>query len=141
MFKTIAVISTTLMALVALGYFLILGMGKPINTDLSVIGQGKPVLVLAYENYSPNGGEALNRLRQIRSDYDLRLDFVVADMGTPEGSKFTSRYKLFDGQAMFLTKDGQPLDVISVPADEQELHRLLKTKLGVLEGNIEATSQ
>ena len=141
MFKSVAVTTAILIALVGLGYFLIFGIGKPIRTDLSVIGKGKPVLVLAYENYSPNGGEALNRLRRIRSDYDSRLDFVVADMGTPEGRKFTSRYKLFDGQALFLKQDGQPLRVIGIPSDEQELRRLLETELVILEGNIEATSQ
>ena len=141
MYKSIAVTTAILIALVALGYFLVLGIGKPIHTDLSVIGKGKPVLVLAYENYSPNGGEALNRLSKIRSDYDSRLDFVVADMGTPEGRKFTSRYKLFDGQALFLKQDGQPLRVIGIPSDEQELRRLLETKLVILEGNVEAASQ
>ena len=28
-----------------------------------------------------------NRLRQVRSDYDSRLDFVVADLGTPQGER------------------------------------------------------
>lgn len=135
MFKTIAVIAAIFIPLITLGYFLTLGIGKPIHSDLSVIGQGKPVLVLSYKNYSPASGEALNRLRQVRSVYDSRLDFVVADMGTPEGSKFTNRYNLFDGQAMFMTQDGHPLDVISVPEDEQELRTLLETKLLALQRN------
>lgn len=141
MLKTIAVVATILAAVVALGYFLTLGLGKPIHTDLSVIGQGKPVLVLAYKNHSPTGGEALNRLRQIRSDYDSRLDFVVADMGAPEGSTFANRYQMFDGQALFLTRDGKPHSVVNIPEDEQGLHQLLETKLVILEENIEATSQ
>jgi len=135
MFKSIAVTTGILIALVAFGYFLVSGIGKSISSDLSVIGKGKPVLVLAYENYSLNGGEALNRLSKIRSDYDSRLDFVVADMGTPEGHMFTSRYKLFDGQALLLKQDGRPLSVIGIPSEEKELRRLLETKLVVLEGN------
>ncbi len=141
MFKTIAVIITILVSIVILGYFLTIGLGKPIHTDLSVIGQGKPVLVLAYKNHSPTGGKALNRLRQIRSNYDSRLNFVVADMGAPEGSTFTKRYQMFDGQALFLTRDGKPHSVVNIPEDEQGLHQLLETKLVILEGNIEATSQ
>ena len=141
MFKTIAVTITILITLVTLGYFLTLGIGKPIHTDLSVIGQGKPALVLAYENYSPSGGQALNRLRKVRNDYDARLHFVVADLGTPEGHKFSSRYKILDGQAVFLTQDGQLLQVVNIPTDEQALRHLLETKLGILEKNIEATKQ
>ena len=79
-----------------------MGVGKPISTDLSVIGQGKPVLVLAYESYLPTGDDALNRLHQVRSDYDSRLDFVVADMGTSQGRAFANRYQVVTGQAVFL---------------------------------------
>jgi hypothetical protein len=43
MFKIIAITTVTLATLVVLGYFLAMGGGKPIGTDLSVIGQGKPV--------------------------------------------------------------------------------------------------
>ena len=133
MVKTIAVTTVFLVALVALGYLLIIGAGKPISTDFSVIGQGKPVLVLAYENFSPTGGEALNRLRQVRSDYDSRLDFVVADLGTPQGRAFANRYQLVNGQAVFLKQDGQPLRVISIPADERELRSHLESNLAVVE--------
>lgn len=133
MVKTIAVTAASLVALVALGYFLMMGAGKPISTDLSVIGQGKPVLVLAYESFSPTGGDALNRLRQVRSDYDSRLDFVVADLGTPQGRAFANRYQLVDGQAVFLKQNGQPLRVKSIPADEQELRSRLESKLAAVE--------
>ena len=131
--RTVAVTAASLFAAVALGYLLIMGVGKPIGTDLSVIGQGKPALVLAYENFSPTGGDALNRLRQIRSDYDSRLDFVVADMGTPQGRAFANRYQLVDGQAVFLKQNGQPLRVTSIPADELELRDRLDAKLAAVE--------
>ena len=133
MFKTITVTTVSLAALIVLGYLLMMGIGKPISTDLSVIGQGKPVLVLAYENYSPAGGDALNRLREVRSDYDSRLDFVVVDLGTPQGRAFASRYQLADGQAVFLKQDGQPLEVTNIPADERELRSRLESSLAAIE--------
>ena len=128
-----AVTAVSLIALVAIGYFALMGSGKPISSDLSVIGQGKPALVLAYENYSPAGGEALNRLRQVKSDYDSRLVFVVADLGTPQGRAFAKRHQLFDGQAIFLKQDGIPLRITSIPADEGELRRRLESKLAAVE--------
>ena len=133
MFKTITVTTVSLAALIVLGYLLMMGIGKPISTDLSVIGQGKPVLVLAYENYSPAGGDALNRLREVRSDYDSRLDFVVVDLGTPQGRAFANRYQLADGQAVFLKRDGQPLEVTNIPADERELRSRLESSLAAIE--------
>jgi hypothetical protein len=133
MVKIIAVSAASLVVLAALGYLLIMGAGKPISTDLSIIGQGKPVLVLAYENFSPAGGDALNRLRHVRGDFDSRLDFVVADLGTPHGRAFANRHKLLNGQAVFLKQNGQPLGVTSIPADEQELRSRLEAKLAAVE--------
>ena len=133
MSKAIAIITASLVALAAIGYFLLMGVGKPISSDLSVIGQGKPVLALAYVNYSPTGGDALSRLRTVSSDYDSQLEFVVADMGTPQGLTFANRHKLGDGQAIFLKQDGQPLGVTEIPADEAELRRLLDATLVAME--------
>lgn len=133
MFKKLAVTTVSLVAIVAIGYFVQMSVGKSISSDLSVIGQGKPALVLAYENYSPAGGEALNRLRQVKSDYDSRIDFIVADLSTPQGQAFANRYQLFDGQAIFLKPNGKPLQVTGIPADEQELRLRLESKLSALE--------
>ena len=132
MFKKIAVIACICIVLIGVGFFVILSIGKPISTDLTVIGQGKPALVLAYQNHSPTG-EALNRLREVREDYDSRLDFLVADMGTPEGVRFIKRFQLSDGHAIFLAENGQPIGVVTIPEDEQELRRLLESRLAVLE--------
>jgi hypothetical protein len=133
MIKIIAVITVSLTVLVGIGYFIAVSGGRPIGTDLSVIGQGKPVLVLAYENFSPAGGDALNRLRKVRSDYDSQLEFVVADLSTPQGSSLAGRYKLVDGQAVFLKPDGQPLSVMFIAANEQELRSRLSSNLGAIE--------
>ena len=133
MFKKLAVTTVSLVAIMAIGYFVQMSVGKSISSDLSVIGQGKPALVLAYENYSPAGGEALNRLRQVESDYDSRIDFIVADLSTPQGQAFANRYQLFDGQAIFLKLNGKPLQVTGIPADEQKLRLRLESKLSALE--------
>lgn len=129
MVKAIRVTAVSLIALAVLGYSLLMGGGKPLSTDLSIVGQGKPALVLAYENYSPTGGEALNRLRKVRSDFDSRLDFAVADLGTPQGRAFAERFQLGDGLAVFLKQDGQPLTVTRIVADEQALRSLLESTL------------
>jgi hypothetical protein len=108
-------------------------IGTPISSDLSVVGKGKPALVLVYENYSPTGGEALNRLGDVKSDYESQIDFIVADLGVPEGRSFADRHRLVNAQALFLASDGRPHEAISVPADEGALRRLLDDKLAQLE--------
>ena len=133
MVKIIAVTAASLVALVGLGYLLTTVVLQPIGNDLSVIGKGKPVLVLVYENYSPTGGDALNRLSRVKNDYDSRLDFVVADLGVPEGRAFANRHQMLNGQAMFIKQDGQPLWIRSIPADEQALRSRLDSSLKAVE--------
>ncbi|MGB5493207.1 MAG: hypothetical protein WBM97_01845 [Sedimenticolaceae bacterium] len=133
MAKTSTLIAVSLVVIFALGYLVTKGVIKPVSTDLSVVGQGKPTLVLAYENFSPTGGEALDRIRQVRAEYESRLHFVVADLGTPQGRAFANRFGLADGQAVFMKPDGQPLQVIRIPADGRELRTRLDHKLAAVE--------
>ncbi|MFK7853115.1 MAG: hypothetical protein AB8B79_03335 [Granulosicoccus sp.] len=122
-------IVATVLALVVFGFFFFTNVGKPISSDLSIIGQGKPVLALAYENFSPTGGDALTHLQEIKNDYDSRLSFVIADLGTPQGRTIADRYRLRDGLAVFLDKDGQALLVTNIPADQRELRSILDNQL------------
>lgn len=131
--KSFAITVASFAVIFAIGSLVIMSGGKSMSTDLGLIGQGKPVLVLAYENYSPAGGDALNRLRKVKGDYYTQLNFVVADMGNPQGMAFANRHQLIDGQAIFLNQHGQPLKTTHIPEDEQELRRLLDAKLAMLE--------
>ncbi|MDJ0738555.1 MAG: hypothetical protein QNJ91_02500 [Gammaproteobacteria bacterium] len=132
MAKKLGITILVIVALSALGYFVTTGIVKPIGSDLSVIGQGKPALVLAYENFSPTSGAALDRLRQVRSDYEPRLLFVVADLGAPQGRAFASRFGLSEGQTVFLSPDGQALFITYLPSDEQELRALLDDTIAAM---------
>lgn len=132
MAKAIAV-PAALLAVIGLGYLLVVGVGKPVSTDLSVIGQGKPVLVLVYENYAPRSTDALSRLQQVMDDYQAQLAFVVADLGVPQGRAFADRHQLAGGQALFLSHDGKPLQAMNIPTAEPELRSRLDSKLAAME--------
>jgi hypothetical protein len=100
-------------------------MPTPISTDLSQVGQGRPAVVLAYENFSPSGGEALTRINAVRGDYEDRIVFALADLGTPDGQAFANRYALHDALAVVLTADGAVHSRGAVPADPRALRARL----------------
>lgn len=129
MAKKVFAILGGFVALVALAYVFTMSAGKPITTDLSVVGNGRPSLVLAYENYSPVGGEALNRLREIRAEFDADLNFVIADLGTAEGAAFANRLQLIDGLAVYITAEGEPKEWTTIPAEQPALRGLLQVLL------------
>ncbi len=132
MFKRISIPFVVIVVLSAGVFIATQTMIMPMSTDLSVIGQGKPSLVLGVENYSPAGGEALNRLNAVRDDYSDRILFVVSDLGTPQGQAFARQYNLQDGVAIFLSPEGKPLKIATIPADEQALRQQLDSKLALV---------
>jgi hypothetical protein len=140
MLKKILVTTVSLVAIAALAVLITQVAVKPMSADLSLVGQGKPALVLAYENFSPGGGEALARLRQVRGDYESQMHFVVADLGTPQGQVFARRYGLTDGEAVFLLADGTPLQTTYIAADETELRSRLDRKLSAAQSQAPARS-
>lgn len=129
MFKRISIPFAVIVALSAGVFITTQTMINPMSTDLSVIGQGKPSLVLGVESYSPTGGDALNRLNAVRGDYEDRMVFVVSDLGTPQGQAFARQHNLQDGVAIFLSPDGKPVRRATIPVDEQVLRQQLDSKL------------
>ena len=119
-----AVVAAVIGVFLASQYFL-----QPMSSDLSVIGQGRPSLVLAYENFSPESGAVLNQLNRIRKDYQGVMNFAVADLGTPQGQAFARQYNLSNGAAVFLSAEGEPLRVSFLTSDEQALRKLLDENL------------
>jgi hypothetical protein len=111
--------------IVAAVLFLLARQGTPIGTDLSVVGKGRPAVVLAYENFTPAGAEGLDRLRAVRPDYEDRVAFVVADLGTPAGRAFATRHNLQNGMAVFLGPNGEPVRMTGSVSNEQGLRAQL----------------
>jgi hypothetical protein len=130
MIKKLVWIFAGIGAFFALTYVFILFQVKPVSMDLSLVGQGKPSLVLAYENFSPTGGAALEQLRKVRGDYESRLVFIVADLGTPQGRQFALQHGLVDGQAVLLNGQESPLAAFTIPNETAALRARLDKELG-----------
>lgn len=129
----LAAAAVVVIVILGIGYFLMTGSARPMSTDLSVIGKGKPVLVLVYENYTPSGAEALASLKKVRGDYESRVEFVVADLGVPDGRAFAEGNGLDNSQVMLMGPAGKPLTKSFLPADERSVRELLDAKLAVVE--------
>lgn len=129
MFKRLGIPFAVIVALSAGIFITTQSMINPMSGDLSVIGQGKPSLVLGFESYSTASGDALNRLNAVRGDYEDRMLFVVADLGTPQGQTFALQHSLRDGVAIFVSPDGKPGRITTIPADEALLRQQLDSNL------------
>ena len=103
--------------------------GKIISTDLSVIGEGRPVAVLAAENYSPAGMQAMDQINVIMEDFEDQVLFRVASIGSPNGDRLVAEHGIRDGVLVVLGGDGAVLDKWAVVDDTDTLARKLATAL------------
>lgn len=124
--KKTAILIGSLAAIVLLVWVAFeLFVGRPLSTDLSRLAQGKPALVLAFENYSPASMDAADLVNQVRGDYEADILFLAADLGVPDGRVFARDHNIHDGMAVLLGGDGSPVQRISMNLGSRELRQHL----------------
>ena len=99
------------------------------DRDLSQVGEGKPAIVFGYENHSPVGIAAMDRISQVREDYEHAALFLVADLMSEEGQDFTDQHGTHDGFVAVFDAQGNRLGVRQVPEDQQDLRSFLEDNL------------
>jgi len=114
-FHTGAATRTLLISIVAIGVFLgiaVMLLPKGFSGDTSKIGQGSAVVVLAHNKDSVQSLNMMDYMNQIRGDYSGRIEFVVADANTPQGSAFIQLQQVELGTLLLFAPDGRRLQVL-----------------------------
>ena len=127
--KKFSITATVIVLVLLLGYMLLEFIPTPMSSDLSLLKEDKPAVVLAYENFSPSGGEALTRLKRLRPDFDSRINFIVADLGTPQGQAFAQTYQVHDSQAVLFTSGRQVVAIMGLESSDQDFRLKLRQAL------------
>ena len=91
------------------------------STDLSRVGTGLPSLVLAYDINSSGGMDAMNLMNALRDEYENRVEFLVSDLGTPQGRQFANRHNGINGTVMFYSAKGAYVRTIHAPPNIETL--------------------
>lgn len=99
------------------------------STDLTLIGQGQPALVMARDIAYLEGAEVMDRMNAIRDDYADVL-FLVAHLGRPEGREFARRFEARDATVILFDAQGQALAILRAPPSAQVIRQALDTHLG-----------
>jgi hypothetical protein len=101
------------------------------DSDIGRVGQGRPAVVLVFENFAPPSVEAMQAFDRVRGDYADRLEFLVADTGTPWGRDFIDRHGAHVGQVLTFRGDGTRVRVGALTGGERELRERLRQDLGL----------
>jgi hypothetical protein len=120
-----------LLSLVGVGALLwkaLPGAGYP--TDLSRVGAGRPVLVLAHDGNSVGSAAVMELMNDIRGDYTGRVDFLVAHLALPEAQAFAQRHAARQGSVLLFAADGSRVGVLNMPQSADELRGALAQAFG-----------
>ncbi|MGD8641862.1 MAG: hypothetical protein PVG89_14605 [Gammaproteobacteria bacterium] len=127
-YQTGAAARNSLIVLVAVGVFIVVAimlLPKGFSSDLSVIGKGTPVVVLAHNKDSVQSLKLMDMLNKVRHEYDDRMMFRVVDINTPEGRAFIDRQQVQLGTLLLFAPDGARRQVIGGIRQEAELRATL----------------
>lgn len=91
------------------------------STDLSRLGNGQPALILAYDNNAMGAMEVMKLMDALRDEYSDRVEFLVADLGTPHGSYLAQLHNGVNGTVMFYSGEGTYVSTIHLPPDTEAL--------------------
>lgn len=78
-----------------------------VSTDLTVIGGGKPTLVLTRDTNFVGGGQVLDFLRAAQARYGEQVHLRIAHQGQEDGRAFAREHQSRDGDLVLLNAEGK----------------------------------
>jgi hypothetical protein len=99
-------------------------------TDLSRIGQGQAVLVLAMDGNYLAGASVMNLLNDLRHDFADSVQFLVASLALPDGRAFANQHQASDGTVVLFDATGKRVAVLHGPQTQDELRQALRVAFG-----------
>ena len=124
-FKWAVVISIGLIAIA-----IMMNLPRGYSGDLSLIGKGKPVIVLVRDKNSMGSMALLEVMNDIRNQNGGKIEFLVTDFNTPEGNAFIAANNAAPTTLVFFDGSGKPLSILYPPQTDgsvqQEIASVLK---------------
>lgn len=96
------------------------------NTDLGLIGKGKPAAVQVFDPNSSPSLELMDAVNHLRGDYKGRIEFLLADLNSEAGKNFAAAQGVSPPALILFGPDGTRLNVVGAKQDADTLKKLFK---------------
>lgn len=100
-----------------------------ISTDLDIIGQGTPVLVLTRDVNFVGGGEVMELMSHLSDAERERVEMRVAHLGQPRGQAFANQFATQDADLVLLDGNGELLGRVDHPETVDHIRQLIQQHL------------
>lgn len=120
--RSVLITMTVVVALVAI---LINFLPKGYKDDLSGIGKGTGAVVLIHNKNGVKSLELMGVVDRVRSDFEDRVDFLIAEVDTASGQAFMQSQQVTNVGLVFFSADGKRLRFVDGPIDKEALRTAL----------------
>ena len=125
-FKWVVAITIGLIAVAT-----VMNLPRGYSGDLSLIGKGKPAIVLVRDKNSVQSMDLLEVINDIRSQNGEKIEFLVTDVNTPEGNAFIAAYNAAPTTLVFFDGSGNPLKLLYPPQSADSLQLEISSVLKI----------
>ncbi len=116
-----------IVALLVLGmlWLVVSNLPRGYSRDLAQIGKGKNVAVQVHDHNLVGSIDLMESLNKVRPEYSKSVEFIVADLLTPEGQAFASTHNMSAVTLVFFAPDGTQRGAVKGAQDLNTLRNSL----------------
>lgn len=100
------------------------------SVDLTQIGKGNNVAVLVHDQGMMSSENLMRTISNLRSQYEPRTTFIVADINSPSGRAFANAHGVQSPTLLLFGPRGTKLATLYGPQDEAKLREKFDQLLG-----------
>lgn len=104
---------------------------KGFSDDLSRIGKGQPAVVLVRDNQTVQSHELIDVMNALRDRYSGKVEFLLTDHNTPEGSSFMTANEATRATLVLFDAKGNRAKNLQAPQTEESLAQEIAGLLSV----------
>jgi hypothetical protein len=104
---------------------------KGFSDDLSRIGKGQPAIVLVRDNQTVQSHELIDVMNAVRDQYAGKVEFLLTDHNTPEGSNFMTANEATRATLVLFDAKGNRVKILHAPQTDASLEQEISGLLGV----------
>ena len=106
-------------------WLVVANLPRGYSRDLTLIGKGKNVVVQVHDHNLVGSIDLMDAMNTIRPEYAAVVEFVVADLLTPEGRAFAATHNVSAVTLVFFAPDGTQRGAVQGTQDLDALRNSL----------------
>jgi len=96
------------------------------STDTTIIGKGKPAIVIIYDANNAGSDHIMESVTQVRGEFESQVEFILVDVNAPGGREFTNTNAVAAPSALLLSRQGKRITVVYPPQEAAALNNITR---------------